>query len=500
MPKPVQNDELVSKNSAASKKDQRKAQKRLDKTNPKKSGDVVYAEFSGSLKSGDDALTGDEAKKLLGWTVQPKEDGETLTFDGASKPVKCVNNSNNRPFNSSWADTLAQEILRGRWRANGETIIIGQRGAVLSGQHRLIALIRAVELWKADRDKYPFWKTEPTIDTVLSTGVEEDDVVVNTIDTGKTRSLSDVIYRSDYFGTVSNSDRKGLAKVAESAVRFFWDRTGVADAYDISRTHAEALDMLNRHPKLVTFVKHIYQENAANKIGKLIPVGTAAALCYFMAVSKTEPKAYYEADVREEESLDFSEEDTATGFWAELAKDKSKLGVVRDVLAEMYDQSGDAGVSFSERLALVIKAWHAGDSVKAATLKLEYHKDEDGIKHLAEFPLVGGIDRGVDGDDQVILGDEDEEEDEEDGDEDDGEETPKKPAAKGKASAKRMPKDGDEVWVLPSKKSEEPWFGTLISTKQSPGGKTIAKVRFQSNQKQYDVDYDSLSFEKPGEE
>ena len=490
MPKPVQNDEALAQNTAASNKDRRKAQKRLDKSSPKKSGDVIYSEFSGSLKSGDDALTGDDAKKLLGWTVQPKEDGETLTFDGASKPVKCVNNTTNRPFVSSWADTLAQEILRGRWRANGETIIIGKRGAVLSGQHRLIALIRAVELWNADRDKYPFWKTEPTIDTVLSTGVEEEDVVVNTIDTGKTRSLSDVIFRSDYFGEVSNADRKALARVAESAVRLFWDRTGVGDAYDISRTHAESLDLLDRHRKLVTYAKHLYQENAGNKIGRLIPVGTATALCYFMATSKTDPKSYYETDVRIESNLDFSEEDAANTFWVEIAKDKSRLNVVLEVLAEMHDQGGDAGVSFSERLALTIKAWNAGDAVKAANLRLEYHKDEDGIKHLAEFPLVGGIDRGVDGDDEVILGDEDEESEE-----------VAEPKAKGKATKKstRMPKDGDEVWVIPSKASEEPWFGTLMSTRQSLG-KTIASVRFQTNGKKYDVDYESLSLDKPNEE
>jgi hypothetical protein len=508
MPKPVQNDELVVNNSAASNADRKKAARRLGKESPKEAkrdpDTIVYPEFSGGMKTGDDPLTASDCKKFLGWTVQKQDDGETVTHDTEGKPIKCVNNANNRPFDNSLADKLAQEILRGKWRINGETIIIGQKGSVLSGQHRMIGLIRAVELWSKDRDKYSEWETEPVIETMLAVGVSEDDAVVNTIDTGKTRSLSDVIYRSNYFGDVSNSDRKMLAKACDSAVKFFWDRTGVGDAYSIFRTHAEALDLLDRHKKLISCVKHCYEENVANRIGNLVGVGTASTLCYLMASCKTKHEKYYGADVRSEKNLDFSELDAAKEFWMELSKDKSKLQVVRDVLAEMQEAGGDAGVSFSERLALVIKAWQAGDAPKLSALRLKYHTDEDKVRHLEEFPILGGIDIGEDEPDEVILADEDEENDEQDGEDptpEEIEERKTKIRSKGEAPSKKatkLPKDGDEVWVKDNPK-EDAWFGTLISTKKGPSGTTVAKVRFQSNQKQYDVKYDCLSLENPNE-
>jgi len=158
----------------------------------------------------------------------------------------------------------------------------------------------------------------------------------------------------------------------------------------------------------------------------------------------------------------------------------------------MQDAAGDAGVSFRERVALVIKAWNCGSKVTLAALKLQYHTDEDGGKTLEESPIIGGIDHGEDPTDKVILADEEEDEGEEDPTPEEIE-TAKKALRKGKG---KLTKDGDQVWVNDGP-GKEPWLGTLIATRKGPGGTMIAKVRWQDKNKAYDCPFDSLSLDKP---
>jgi hypothetical protein len=67
-----------------------------------------------------------------------------------------------------------QQMLEGKWRDNGEAIIISKTGKLLDGQHRLLSII------ETGKEQY----------MTVSYGVDDD--VMTTIDTGKSRSASDV--------------------------------------------------------------------------------------------------------------------------------------------------------------------------------------------------------------------------------------------------------------------------------------------------------------------
>ena len=117
------------------------------------------------------------------------------------------------------------------------------------------------------------------METLIALGCDEDDEVVNTINTGKPRSMTDIVYRSEIFSGVKKSERVKLARMLEHAVKFVWSRTGHSDAFSLRRTLAESLEFVHVHPRLVDCVKHIHEENGEEKrISKLLSPGYSAEI------------------------------------------------------------------------------------------------------------------------------------------------------------------------------------------------------------------------------
>jgi hypothetical protein len=76
------------------------------------------------------ALTASQAKGYLGWQEETDKNkfGADYVRELANlypRKVRCINNVTNRPLTRSVLLTLKQEILRGKWQFNGESIIIG---------------------------------------------------------------------------------------------------------------------------------------------------------------------------------------------------------------------------------------------------------------------------------------------------------------------------------------------------------------------------------------
>lgn len=367
--------------------------------------EVIYPEPDVKLRCGDNPLTAEDAKLLFGWQEEPagKKFGDDFVKEIRALmgiKVRLHNNVTNRPIYIQIVHNLAQEILRKRWRLNFETIIIGKTGLVLNGQHSLFALILAVYLWNKDKDKYPEWETEPTMDKLVGFGCDESDDVVNTMDTCKPRSLSDCIYRSDLFKSLSNKDRRVCAKICEFAVRLVWHRIGVGNAFSsgLRGTHAEFLDFIERHPKILDCVKHIFEEEGEGedkgKISNLISCGYAAGMLYLMGCSKSDPSSYRASEAPNENMLDWQEADKAEEFFVMLAgRDKS----VRAVREAIGNAIADDDSSINTKAAILIKGWllySEGKDITVEDLALKYTTDEDGVRTLNEFPTVGGIDIG----------------------------------------------------------------------------------------------------------
>ena len=378
--------------------------KRARKAATAKTGrEVRYPGVSVEICVGDGAITAERAKEIIGWQVEedPKKGGfgnKYLLKDSEGRKVRTTNNDHNRPFGEGNKAQIQQEIARLRWRFNGEPIIVGVHGTVLNGQHTLIALIELAEDYAKHPEKYPELKAPPTIDKLIVYGVDEGDDTVNTMDTCKPRTLADVIYRVHYFAKMPQGDQKKVASVLSQAITRMWGQCGThVDAYAPKRTHAESIDYLDKHPKLIAAVKHIYEEdNNENKIGKYLKPGYAAAALYLMASSNSESDAYYKADVPSEKLLNFDHWERACEFFVELASGNKTLKAVHDAIGELMQQG--AG-SVAERWAILAKAWNAykdKKTVTSTTVKLNFVVTDD-ERQLAESPLFGGIDVGIDG-------------------------------------------------------------------------------------------------------
>ncbi len=364
--------------------------------------EVQYPEVEVVLmKVGTEAgpVTVETAKDLLGWeeeTEGVKFGPDFLFTDLTGKKIRTLNNTRNREFNERWSMTIAQEHLQKRWRLNGETLVIGDHGEVISGQHRLIGLALAEQLRQRDEDKWSEnWPESVTMDTVVIFGIEEIDDVVNTCDTGRARSFSDVLYRCELFNKYPPKDRKPLVRAADYAVRLLWNRTGLKlDAYAPTRTHQEGMDFLYRHRTLVDkCVKHIVTEENDRSISEFLPLGAAAGLCYLMMASNTDPAVYDKS----ESSLDLSLLDKAQNFWMLLSGKDPEMKALIDGIRGLADPETGVGGSFGERCGMIVKAWNhwsAGEKITPARIKLDYVEDGEGGRLLNECPAVGGIDLG----------------------------------------------------------------------------------------------------------
>jgi len=89
-------------------------------------------------------------------------------------------NVNNRKVKLHTISSYVWQMKEGQWKENGEAIIIDEKGHIKDGQHRLISCIKA---------NHSFW-------AVLVSNVQSD--VMDTIDTGVNRTLSDVLMLNGY--------------------------------------------------------------------------------------------------------------------------------------------------------------------------------------------------------------------------------------------------------------------------------------------------------------
>lgn len=384
------------------------AEKPTKKRKAKDTREVIYDTVGVQLCIGDNSLTADLAKQYLGWY---ESDDKAMFRDGYGKKIACSNNTKNRPLDFALAKTYASEVLNKRWKLNGETVIVGKYGGILSAQHRLIGLVLAHQEWEQNKaDWKHLWRTAPTMPTLLVTGIEEDDATVNSIDNVKPRTLADILYRSDYFASLKPSDRNACSRIAAYAIRFVCHRTGAwRDAYAPKRTHSEFLDFLSRHDKILDCVKHIWEEDGTGKEGGKLSkslkysVGTAAGLLYLMACSTSDPVKYREGDPTSQADLDFTLLDKSMDFWVILASGGEELAGVREAIRNLYSDDEDESSRVAEKTAIIAKAWNlfsSGAAITPRQLELSYKEDEDGNKSLSECPTVGGIDLGNPEDDE----------------------------------------------------------------------------------------------------
>lgn len=408
---------------------------------------VKYPTEHVEICKGDKALTAERAKELLGWETEAeyiaklKTVDANLNEDNAKKifakdafltdkekmKVALRNNTRNRPWQESVTEAYVQDLLKKHWEFNGETVIIGQYGHVLSGQHRLIALVFAEQLRTGDNEKLHWeetWDGPVTMPAVVVYGIEESPRVTRTIDNVKSRTLGDVLYAdSDLFKDYNLGERKSIARAAEYAVKFLWERTGEGDkdrnSFAPKRTHSEALEFLDRHARLKDCIKFVMDEDKGKgNIARFIYPGHAAALLYMMGCSGTSQDKiddYFGERPPREKHLKFDNLKKAKMFWSDLARGDVSVanvilaqcpvrgnniaedgtiemtGKVFDTYANDKRQLGDG--TQAEQVAILIRAWNQyvkDETIEPIQLTYAVYKDEmdRNVFTLEEFPVI----------------------------------------------------------------------------------------------------------------
>lgn len=368
----------------------------------KPKAEIVYPEINVMLftEGYEGVMTPEKAKEILGWqeeTENVKFDHQYILMDHHGHKVRCSNNQTNRPFNAGLAHDWSLEVLRKKWRLNGETIIIDRTGMVQDGQHRLAGLVLAEQLRQQNKEHWSeYWRQPCDMEVLVVVGIDESDDTVNTIGVGKPRTTADVFYRSTFFMSKPPKQRIQAAKIGAFAVKLIWRRTGTnlvkEKAYVPKRSHSESLEFLEKHLRIIECVNFIQDMDQGKRLAKLVPLGSAAGLMFLMGSSASDMEEY--DAVGSQEALDWKLWDKTCDFWTRLAEGDKKLKPLQDALIKI-DATGSLGLG--EKSGTVVKAWNAfsdGHAIVEEDIQVLMSTDEYGMPCLGESPRCGGIDVG----------------------------------------------------------------------------------------------------------
>lgn len=372
------------------------------------------------IKEAQQEITPEAARQLLG--VRPaKEEEAGIRLEGEEEKVVFANNDANRPFQTGLAKQYAEQMLRQEWAgqkkspsktSNGEPIIIGTRNKIVSGAHRLAAILIAearrarlelVEAW--DELKSLGWKKGEQVAILAPLFGSVDNKAADTVDTGKSRSLADVLFRRNEFGgeELNENQKKKLSSILSHAVRLVWLRSsGQRVARGGKLYHPEAIEFLEQHPLLHDAVFHIYTEEGGGgqegkRISSILSLGYAAGMMYLMAFSGCNREDIESGKVKLDQQPD--EWDLAAKFWTEFAHDiHSKENPVKS-LHKLLTKNAMSEEKYSRDAicTLISRAWlaYTGNSdgkwgtTRALAQKL-YTKEGD--KEVLNFERIGGLD------------------------------------------------------------------------------------------------------------
>lgn len=340
-------------------------------------------------------------------------------LDLNGKPIKLWNNCRNRPFDAEHSAMLRQVILNKGWAGpsgcgdtlNGEPVIVGATGIVISGQHTLYAVATAEQEWTINHEHWSaLWPDgPPQIEKLVVCGVAETQNILKTLDNIRPRRAADTFATSDLYCDLPPKGKQECSRMLEAALKMLWKRLGCADdKYEHYQTIDASYNLLARHPRLNDVIdkvggaiKAIFDVNADRQLSKLkLSAGQCAAAMYLMGVSGSDFDGYYNAEKRDESVLDFSRWEKAEEFFTLLAAGED-FDVVRKALGDLFVPGESIGGRVIEKLAVLAKAWQAfgvegrNPTVDDCSLADDYDRDVQGnITGLSKAATFGGIDRG----------------------------------------------------------------------------------------------------------
>lgn len=239
-------------------------------------------------------------------------------------------NQGNRKLSERQINFYYKQMVEGSWGCTGDTIKISSDGRLLDGQHRLHAIIRY----------------DKPVECFIAEGVDPE--VFPMIDTGKSRSASDVLSASGIGRPTS------IASTAKHVIIFDQGLLGTAHNKDTAPSHKRILEFVNNNPELESVVDYATE---ISKKFKFMPLYLLATL-YWIISHKNHGKAH--------------EFMSQYGSGIGLSED-SPVRLLRERL--MKDTINKKKLSNRDRAALFIMCWNlfiTGKTQTHLTLQKNY--------------------------------------------------------------------------------------------------------------------------------
>ena len=330
---------------------------------------------------------------LLEYSVESYIQCTTITINPEVAERLLKINTTNRPLGKADVRVYANEMLRGKWKLNGEPIIFGEDSngvsSIISGQHRLHAVILANKIYNSDPKNKNYANATLDYTTVAIYGVSVE--TADTVDQGVKRKHAHVLYRDEWIE--ANIPKEWNNKVSRkvkwcntlaTAARIVWLRAGGATVSSAPKfIPSEMLDFIKEdHVHLCKFVSAILSSAEEEGGGLKISLPYIAGLCYV-------------ASLNEDGTVDKGTMDTLLDAMLNIAQNQVTAGTAEHALVAYWNKlfstpgSKDRDLDITGPFVKALNAIINGDKVTAAKLALT-PKEKEG--YVAFPPLLAGWD------------------------------------------------------------------------------------------------------------
>lgn len=188
-------------------------------------------------------------------------------------------NSANRPVSANRVNKYAEQMKAGVWVVNGESITFGTNGALLNGQHRLLACVKA----------------KASFESMVVKGIA--DSAFHSIDDGKPRSISDVL--------AIQGEKSTYALAAALGTLLCYADGLPGRTLNISKyTKLQTSNFLAEHPGIRESIYFATARWAHSEAGRLLPGSLVAALRYLFILRDEEKATSFFESLRSGASLE----------------------------------------------------------------------------------------------------------------------------------------------------------------------------------------------------
>lgn len=256
-------------------------------------------------------------KALLSARTVNANNAEVITPEMAEAFLE--GNTHNRLVKTVNFKKLVDDMAAGRWDFNGESIKFAEDGTLLDGQHRLLACVESGKPFIA----------------IIVTGLPA--VAQETIDTGSSRSLADVLRLRGY---ASANELSSFLRYRVKIDKFGIDKCFTGASNNIAIPNAVALGYLEKPGVMEDFNE---MRNFPKRAFK-VPQSTVYAV--FPELKKASPEDFYffVEKIFSGENLDASD----------------PISMIRSVYIQQATVVGGRNAGYSDKTlaALTIKAWN----------------------------------------------------------------------------------------------------------------------------------------------